>query len=475
MLTFSTGTAIRDCGGSSRRDFLRAGTLALGGLSLPWLLRARAESVAAPDFIRDKAVVLVFLAGGASHIETFNPNMDGPEQSRSITGEVQTDLPGVTLGGTFPKLARHAKNMAIVRNFRHPVGNHDQAIRHVLTGGTDPAGIGSDGFGMGSIFARLRGANHPETGLPTYALAAAAPHADPQYNREAGRVLNGSAPGTLGTAFAPFVPPAEDKKKSTGSSPARDNLSLQVPADRLGDRRELLRQLDGLKRGIDTRDAAAGYDQFERQAADLLTGKAGEAFDLSKEDRKTRDRYDTSAYKVGKKIFEPSSLGSQFLLARRLIEAGCGFVTVQSAGWDMHADGNNPPVEAGMKMLGGPLDHALATFLDDLAERGLSDKVLTIVTGDFGRTPKVNKNGGRDHWANLCTLALFGGGLNMGQVVGRSARDNSVPADEPVGPQNLLSTVLHTLFDAGKLRVAKGLPANLVRLAEVHKPIEALH
>ena len=143
MLTLHTGSATRDCAGISRRNFLRAGSLAIGGLTLPWLLEARARAAAVdPAWVKDRAVVLVFLAGGASHIETFNPNMDGPEQSRSVTGEVKTSLPGVTFGGTFPLLAKHAKHAVIVRSFRHPVGNHEQAISHVLTGGTDPNGPG---------------------------------------------------------------------------------------------------------------------------------------------------------------------------------------------------------------------------------------------------------------------------------------------------------------------------------------------
>jgi uncharacterized protein (DUF1501 family) len=173
-------------------------------------------------------------------------------------------------------------------------------------------------------------------------------------------------------------------------------------------------------------------------------------------------------------VFEPSLLGKQLLLARRLIESGAGFVTVQSAGWDMHADGNNPGVKDGMEMLGRPLDRALSALLEDLEQRGLSEKVLVVVTGDFGRTPKINKNGGRDHWPGLCTLALCGGGLNLGQVIGKSARNNDVPASEPITPAHLLSTVMHTLFDVGKLRVARGLPAKLIRLVESTPPIEPL-
>jgi len=146
---------------------------------------------------------------------------------------------------------------------------------------------------------------------------------------------------------------------------------------------------------------------------------------------------------------------------------------VESAGWDMHADGNNPGIKPGMEMLGRPLDKALAAFLDDLEQRGLLDKVLVIVTGDFGRTPKINKNGGRDHWATLSTLAFFGGGLKTGQVIGKSARNNDVPASDPISTPNLLATVMHYLFDAVALRITRGLPTIVANAASA-KPIQAL-
>jgi uncharacterized protein (DUF1501 family) len=162
------------------------------------------------------------------------------------------------------------------------------------------------------------------------------------------------------------------------------------------------------------------------------------------------------------------------LLARRLIEAGAGFVTVQSAGWDNHADGNNPGILDGMEMLGRPLDKALSAFLTDLEVRGLSDKVLAILTGDFGRTPTINARGGRDHWANLCTLAFWGGGLRMGQVIGQCDRQNRAPVSTPIGPGNLLSTIMHFLFDVGQLRITRGVPSTLTRLLEDHRPIGEL-
>jgi hypothetical protein len=460
MLTLSFGNGNRDCSGLTRRNFLRTGALGLGGFALPQLLRASGSEA---SFIKDKTIVMVFLAGGMSHIESFNPNMDGTEAARSITGEVKTDVPGITLGGTFEKLAKHIKKGALVHSFRHPIGNHEQAISHVLTGGTDANGQAQAGSSLGSMYARCRGANHEKTGIPTYALLTA-PHKDGQYSREMSRVQVGSRAGALGAGFEPFVP--------TGKGPALENMQLRLPAERLDDRRELLKQLDGLKSGLDGRDT--GYGQFEYQAMELIANGAGKAFDLTKEPKTMLEKYDTSEFKCGKKVFEPSILGKQFLMARRLIEAGCGFITVQSAGWDMHADGNNPAVKEGMEMLGRPLDKALSAFLEDLQDRGLLEKTLVVVTGDFGRTPKFNKNGGRDHWANLCTLALFGGGIRGGQIIGKSAKNNDVPATDPYHTGHLFATLFHHAFDVGTMRVARGVPTTILNAATASKIIDGL-
>jgi uncharacterized protein (DUF1501 family) len=153
---------------------------------------------------------------------------------------------------------------------------------------------------------------------------------------------------------------------------------------------------------------------------------------------------------------------------------GCGFVTVENAGWDMHADVNNPGMEAGMRMLGPPVDHAVSAFLDDVESRGLSEKVLLVITGDFGRTPRVNKDGGRDHWASLSTLAFAGGGLRMGQVIGRSTRQADAPADAPVTPAGLMATLMHLLFDVSRLRIQAGVPREIAPLLDLGVPIRGL-
>ncbi|RMG40151.1 MAG: DUF1501 domain-containing protein [Planctomycetota bacterium] len=450
----------------SRRDFVQVGFCGLGGVTLPLWLRLRAEAARqGRSYVRDKAVVLLFLSGGPSHIETFNPNMDAPSPYCSATGEVTTSVPGMAFGGTFPRLARLADRMAVIRSFQHPIGGHVQAIVHVLSGGTSPDGDGAEGFSIGSAVARLHGRSDLQTGMPTYALLNSE-EVDPQYRNERGRVVRGSAPGELGTAYGPFVP--------TGDGPLREAMSLRLSAERFAERRRLLASLDRLRRTADATGALEGADRFTQQAFDLILGSAAEAFDFSREDPRWLARYDTSHIRVGKKRFRPSDLGRLMLAARRLVESGCRFVTVHSAGWDMHADSNNPGIVAGMRMLGPTVDIAVSAFLEDLQSRGLSDDVLLIITGDFGRTPRINPRGGRDHWPRLCTLAFAGGGLPTGQVVGRSGRRNDEPDSEPITPKHLAATVLHVMFDVGTLRVARGIPRSLQRLIEQAAPIREL-
>jgi uncharacterized protein (DUF1501 family) len=169
------------------------------------------------------------------------------------------------------------------------------------------------------------------------------------------------------------------------------------------------------------------------------------------------------------------TLGKLLLLARRLCEAGCGFVTVTTNFvWDNHADANNTGVVEGMRYCGVPLDHAVSAFLEDVEERGLSDKILLVCCGEMGRTPRLNKNGGRDHWGGLAPLLLAGGRLKMGQVIGQSTRDAGEPAGEPVRISNLVSTIMQTLFDVGELRVTRGVPAEVLRAAAA-EPISGLH
>jgi uncharacterized protein (DUF1501 family) len=407
MLSIFSEGGFRDCDGRTRREFLKIGALGAGALALPALLAARAQAKAAGKPVKETSVVWVWLAGGPTHVETFDPHMQAPVEYRSTTGEVATKLAGVTIGGTFPKIAAVADKMAIVRSFAHNNSGHVGGTHYVNTG-YDNRTIDNGGIpqrpSIGSIVARVRGSNHPLTGMPTYVALT--------------RLRSGiDGPSFLGTPYAPFDPNGQALK----------NLSLAVPQGRVGDRRMLLASLDRLQSDVDRTGAMEGMDRFEQQAFNLVLGGAPAAFNLSKESPKTLARY-------GK------GLGEQLLRARRLCEAGCGFVTLSYNGWDMHAQ-----IEANMKKRAPELDRAISAFIQDVDQRGLSDRILLVITGEFGRTPKVNRNAGRDHWAPLSTLAVAGGGLRMGQVVGESAAKADVPKTKPVRPQDLMATVFHVL------------------------------
>jgi uncharacterized protein (DUF1501 family) len=219
-----------------------------------------------------------------------------------------------------------------------------------------------------------------------------------------------------------------------------------------------------------------GLDRTRQQAFGTLLGGAADAIDLSKEDARIIARYDTEplvpADSISKKwnnhkhyLDNARSLGKLLLLARRLCERGCGFVTLTTQFvWDMHADVNNAGVVEGMRYMGVPLDHAVSAFLEDVAARGLEEKILLVACGEMGRTPALNKNGGRDHWGNLGPLFLAGGGLKMGQVIGQSDRQAGEPRSEPVRIQNLIATILHTLFEVGDLRLVSSLPREIATM-----------
>lgn len=447
-----------------RRQFLRMGSLALGGMTIPWLPRALAAGN--EQLVTDKSVIFLFLHGGPSQIETFDPKMEAPAEIRSATGELATSLPGITFGGSFPKLARLAHKIAVARSFVTGDGNHD--IKPIV-------GAATEGANLGSCIAHVAGLTHPRTGMPTN--AAVFPRAvDPSTQVETTAFGNWRATGTLGATYSPFVPGS--------NGPFQNDLKLGIPAARLDDRRLLLQRLDGLRSSLDSQDRDS-IDGYRAKALQLLLGGAADAFDLRKEHPRVLEQYDTSKLlapnDISKKwhnynnyLDNVKTLGKLLLLARRLCERGCGFVTVTTNFvWDMHADVNNAGVAEGMRYMGSPLDHALAAFLTDVEERGLSEKILLVCCGEMGRTPRINGNGGRDHWGESAPLLLAGGGLRMGQVIGQTNRMGGAPATEPISIRNLVATLFHALFDVGKLRVAPALPRSIARILE-WQPIDAL-
>jgi hypothetical protein len=452
--------------GLSRRDFLRIGSI--GGLSLPAMLAARSWAAEGGSSVRDKSVVFLFMHGGPSQFETFDPKMSAPAEVRSATGERPTTLPGVTFGGTMDRLAQQAHRMTVIRSFTTGNGNHD--IKPIVCGDTMSANIGS-------IYSRVVGTNNHVTGMPTN--AALFPQAvDPKTQPENNKFGKFASTGKLGDAYKPFVPGA--------GGDLQKNMELVLSRTRLDDRRELLTRLDRIRRTVDSSGALEGVDRFQRQAFSTILGGVAEAFDLSNEDPKTIARYDTAPLINPKSISKAwnnhknyadhgQSLGKLMLLARRLCEAGCGFVTVTTNFvWDMHADKNNATMGEGMQYVGEPFDHAVAAFIEDCHERGISDDILLVCCGEMGRTPKINAKGGRDHWGGLGPLMLSGGGLPTGQVIGQSTADAGQPYTDPVRIPNLIATIMHTLFDVGQLRLAQEVPRDVSRLITDGEPIKGL-
>ncbi len=468
MLTITDRKLDRNCQGFSRRELLRIGALSFGGLTLPQMLQTRASAVEVEKALSGKSVVLLFLQGGPPHIEFFDPKMSAPSEIRSITGEIQTKLPGITFGSTFPKLAAMADRFSIVRSYGS--GNSGHTYGQVVSAGNPTKAS------MSSIYARVRGTNHPRTGVPSNVLVLPEAIKDGLKlgkNFETGALPTLTQPGTLGDTYAAFNP--------AGGGQIQKDMKLKIDPSRLLDRRTLLAGLDNFRRRVDVTRDLDGVNSYQQQAFDVISRGVADAFDLSKEDPRTVERYDTT------KLFKMEELtrwhdmrrasnllGHQMLLARRLCEAGCGFVTVSDCGWDYHANNNSPKNMAGIYPMGGQVDHVVATFLEDVRERGLSDDILLVVTGEMGRSPRLNKNGGRDHYGELTSLLLAGGGLQSGQVIGRSDHQAAKAATYAYRPTHLMATVLSTLFDLGELRLVQGLPREITGIIESGDPIAGL-
>ena len=462
MITFS------DSSPHSRRSFLQVGGLGLGGLTLSQLLGWKAAAARAGIPLKDRSVVFLFMHGGPPQQETFDPKMEASAEIRSATGEVKTTIPGVTFGGTFQKLAKRAHRLAVVRSYTTGNGNHD--IKPIV-------GKDSLNANLGALYARIAGANVPATGMPrNVALFPRAVDATSQ--ERVGQFGDFLAHGTVGSACAPFAP-------GSAKNGLQGDMTMWMSRQRLEDRMYLLERIDGLKRALDD-GAAEGLGELQQQAVNMIMGGISEAFDLSREDPRTIARYDTAPLINPNSISKSwnnhknyrdhgQTLGKLMLMARRLCERGAGFVTVTTNFvWDFHSDKNNAGAAEGMDYCGIPFDHAVSAFLDDVHERGLSDRILLVCCGEMGRTPKLQKNGGRNHWGRLAPLMLAGGGLRMGQIIGQSSPDAGEPASNPVTNENLIGTIMHTLLHVGQVRLMESLPRDVHRAVTGAKPIKGL-
>ena len=441
-----------------RRDFLQIGGMGLGGLSLGLPGSGFASSTGLKT-TTGKSVVFLFQQGGPTHFETFDPKLDVPAEIASVGGDIPTSVPGLHFGSSMQKLSKLAHRMAVVRKYQTNTGHG--GVLPIVSGTTQGASIGS-------VYSRVAGTNHPETGLPN-SMFVTPKSIDSEQKSLGERFGKFDATGGLGKAYTPFMP--------GGKGPLQEAMKLTLERERFEDRRDLLRRLDGVRRELDAASETDGITGLQQQAADLVLKGVADAFDLSKEDPRTLARYDTSAYydpnlwkygagKTRNNIpwytAHTKTLGKMLLLARRLCEAGCGFITIHSEFvFDFHADANNVAVEQGKKLVIEPFDHAVSAFIEDCEARGLSDDILLVCCGEMGRTPKINKNGGRDHWPRLGPLMLYGGGITDGQVVGKSTRDGGEAVDEPLKPDDLLATIFHTLFNYGNARLIPDLPFDL--------------
>lgn len=449
----------------TRRELLSIGGLALGGLSLVHPLAAqnpRAARSRSHPLLRGKSVIFLFQQGGPSQLETFDPKPDAPRGIRTVGECIDTAIPGLRFGETLPRLATLANRLAIVQSYQTENTGHN--IRPLV-------GPETRNTGLGAYLARVAGTTHPITAMPTSAVVLPqSVCSDVAPGQGRGDLL---ATGTLGGAYAPFVP--------GGSSQLLQNLRLNMTLDRLQDRRALRAEFDRLNHKFSSESQFELLDRQQQQACEvLLSGSVADALDLAQEPPQTLARYDTSRFaggdrwniaQRGKRGYysgHAKSLGKALLLARRLCEAGCGFITVHcgyEGVWDMHADSNNLNMADGMQAVAPAFDHAVAAFIQDVTERGLADQILLVATGEMGRTPRINKHGGRDHWGKLAPLMLFGGGAPSGVVIGRSTRDGGEPVSDPITSARLISTLLHAVFDIPQLRLEPSL-SFLSQLAE---------
>lgn len=448
MLTISGGQT-RFCDGLSRRSFLRVGGLALGGLSLPQLLQA--EQQQAKPSTRHKAVIMVFLAGGPPHQDMFDLKPNAPVEVRGEFQPIATNVDGIQISELMPRVAAQMDQFAVIRSLIGAEGRHDAfeccTGRHFR--GAQPQGGWPS---LGSSLSRLYGPVDPS--VPPYIDLSFKMAHDP---------WNIKGPGYLGMAHAPFRPDGR----------AMENMTLNgVSRKRLGERATLLSELDQFRRQADTQASKGLYDDFTEQALGVLTSpKLVEALDLSKEDPKVVARYGKDNPKVLGYTLDKGyqAVMSRFLQARRAVEAGARCVTCSFAHFDWH--GNN---FGNARKVIPLLDQGIAALLQDLKERGLEDDVTVVVWGEFGRTPKINKRAGRDHWPRVHAALLAGGGMRTGQVIGSTNRLAEEAVDRPVHMQEVFATIYHNLgIDVARTTIPdnNGRPQYLI---EQQKPIAEL-
>ncbi|WP_013629647.1 DUF1501 domain-containing protein [Rubinisphaera brasiliensis] len=414
----------------SRRGFLTVGALAGAGLALPDLLRLQSAQAELKDYSNfegtAKSVIHIFLPGGIAQQESFDPKPFAPIEYRGEMKQIKTKIDGVQFGETLPKTAQIADRLTIINSMTHGEAAHERGTHNMFTGYRPSPAIQYPS--IGAIVSHQLGTRN---NLPPYVCVPNQP------NEYAGT-------GYLSSSYAPF---------SLGSDPASNGFKVRdldmyagIDDSRFATRRSALEAVNEHFRAIEKSDKLAAMDSFYDRAYSLLSSpEARNAFDLEKEDAKTRDAYGRG------------QAGARMLMARRLVESGVRLVNLTYGGWDMHQN-----IVSGFKRLMPDFDQAFSALIKDLEDRGMLDDTLVMVSSEFGRTPKINKDAGRDHWPKVFSVALAGGGVKKGYVHGTSDATATEPDLDPVGPEDLFTTVYHTL----------GIVADKEIMAPGDRPIE---
>lgn len=423
MLTLHGSQHSGFCDGVSRRNFLRIGALGLGGLAVPDLLRAEAAANLGSS---QKSVIMIYLPGGPPHQDMYDIKVDAPSEIRGEFSAIPTAVPGIRICEHLPRLAKIMDKVAVIRSL---VGAKDRHASHqCLTGrlsDNPPVGGWPE---LGSVVAKLQG-NAGGIVPPYVNLSPKMQHTP----------YNFGHPSFLGVGQTPFMPQGDIQSDMT-----LKGMSLE----RLDDRKALLQSFDQFRRDADASGTMEGLDAFEQDAFGILTSnRLVDALDVSKEDPRLRERYGKGTDKVQGDA--APRLNEQFLLARRLVEAGARVVTLSYSFWDWHGS-NFSRAKENLP----DFDQAVSALIEDLHDRGMDKDVSVIAWGEFGRTPRINKDGGRDHWPNVACALMAGGGMNTGQAIGTTDRHGGEPDERPVHFQEVFATLYHNLgIDVGQTTV----------------------
>ncbi len=409
------------CDGSTRRDFLRLGTASVfgAGISLPRILASESQARQQGRPTRDVSLIYLFLHGGLSTIDTWDLKPNAPAEFRGEFNPIATNVNGIQVSELLPRSARQMDKFSLIRGFRHHNSDHGPADHYMLTGYFPQAGFNPSTSpnnqrpAHGSIIARKLG---PRAGVPPYVCL-------PKMHPSGGSAY-------LGSTVSPFVIDADPNAPDFSVPDIVPPPSLAT--DRLENRRALLRQLDRYQRQVESQanSHARAVGDYQREAFNLMVSPAARrAFDVHQEPERLREEYGRN------------TLGQSLLMGRRLVEAGVRCVTIDHSNWDTH-DNNFSTLR---RELVPYLDTGIAALFRDLADRGMLDSTLVVITGEFGRTPRINRNAGRDHWGPAFTVGIGGGGIKGGRVVGASDARAERPASDPHGPENLSATMFHLM------------------------------